>query len=121
MIRATDLVLAALLVLGCDAAPAGTTPPPPWQVITVPNQPPARFSAQPDGTIRITTGSAVGFLLRPLPEAEPEGRLEWRWRVERMPPPSAPDAVGQDDRPIAVHVIFATAAPDDRFLGGLRR
>ena len=121
MIRATGLALAAMLTLGCGTAPTGSAPPPPWKVVTVPNQPPARFVWQPDGSVRVTTDSAVGFLLRPTPEAAQGARLEWRWLVERTPPPSAPDAVGQDDRPIAVHVIFATAAPDDRALGGLRR
>jgi len=123
MIRATCLVLAAMAVLGCDAAPTetGTTPPAPWRLITVPNQPPARFANQPDGTIRVTTDSAVGFLVHPTPEAEPGARLEWRWRVDRAPPPSAPGKAGQDDRPAAVHVVFATAPPEKRFLGGLQR
>jgi len=112
-------VLAALFSLGCGPAPDGP-PPAGWQVVTVPGKPATRFAAQPDGAIRVTADHAVGFLLHPLP-ADDSPRLTWRWRVDAAPPPTPPDAVGRDDRPLALHVVFADAGDDDRFLGGLRR
>ncbi len=111
--------LAALISLGCAPAPDGP-PPGGWRVVTVPGQAATRFVAQADGAIRITADRAVGFLLAELPDT-PGLRLAWRWRVDAAPPPTPPDAVGRDDRPLAVHVIFAEAGDDDRFLGGLRR
>lgn len=112
-------VMMALISLGCAPAPAGP-PPDGWRVVTVPGQAVTRFVAQPDGAIRVTADRAVGFLLADLPDTT-DHRLTWRWRVDAAPPPTPPDAVGRDDRPLAVHVIFAKAGDDDRFLGGLRR
>lgn len=98
---------AALLTMGCGAAPWGDAPPG-WIVAEVPGRRATEFATSPDGAVTIRADRSVAFLVREAPEAPAlDPRLTWRWRVDRSPPPVAPDAEGQDDRPAAVHVIFA--------------
>lgn len=92
-----------------------------WTLIGVPGAKPARFTEQADGAIRITADAAAGFLVRPLPGGgNARSVLTWHWLVSAAPPPSPPQLLGQDDRPAAVHVVFADA-PTDGGLGAMLR
>lgn len=114
-------LLAALFTMGCAAAPWGD-PPAGWVVAGVPGKRATEFATSPDGAVIIRADRSVGFLVRETPEAPAlEPRLTWRWRVEQSPPPVSPDAEGKDDRPAAVHVIFAGTDDGAGLLTGLRR
>lgn len=80
-----------------------------WQFRGVPRRAATRFGLGPEGEITLHAENAVGFLARPF--APPPGPLAWRWRVDEAPPPSDPGRKGADDRPLALHVLFADAAP----------
>jgi len=119
-------LLAGVLTMGCAAEPPGA-PPAGWTVAGVPGKRTTVFSAGPDGVITIQADQSVGFLVRETPDARhpaqsPNGpRLTWRWRVKQAPPPVPPDAVGRDDRPAAVHVVFARTQDGEGAMTGLRR
>ncbi len=114
-------LLAALLTMGCATAPWGDAPPG-WIVAGVPGKRTTEFTTSPDGAVMIRADESVGFLVREVPQATAlDVRLTWRWRVDQSPPPVAPDAKGRDDRPAAVHVIFAGADDGAGPLTGLRR
>lgn len=80
-----------------------------WRFRGVPRRAAARFGLGPEGEITVLAENAVGFLARDF--APPPGPLTWRWRVDAAPPPSDPGQKGRDDRPLAVHVLFADQAP----------
>lgn len=88
-----------------------------WRFRGVPRRAATRFGLGPDGEITLHAENAVGFLARPF--APPPGALVWRWRVDAAPAPSDPGRKGEDDRPIALHVLFADAAPGP--LAAMRR
>jgi hypothetical protein len=113
--------LAGVISLAC-AAPPNPRAPAGWTFAGVPAQRDAVFHAESDGTIRLVADTAVGFLLRPL-ATPPNGdaRLGWRWRVSAQPAPVPPDRIGRDDRPAAVHVVFAEARGGGGILADLRR
>ena len=99
-----------LLFVPLTAARAGMAG---WTFIGVPGRADARFEGAADGAIRMKADTAVGFLQRPLQAVEiPTGayRLVWRWKVVQAPPPSDLTDTAADDRPAAVHLLFASAA-----------
>ena len=82
-----------------------------WRELTLPDKDATRYVGQPDGTLAISADSSVSFLLYDVSESSEGSRyLSWRWRVDKAPPPSDLAKVGEDDRPIAVHLLF----PEDR-------
>ena len=114
-------LLVALLAMGCGTAPWGDAPPG-WIVAGVPGKRTTAFTTSPDGVVMIRADQSVGFLVRETPDAPAlDPRLTWRWRVEQAPPPVSSAAEGKDDRPAAVHVIFAGTDDGAGLLTGLRR
>jgi hypothetical protein len=101
---------AALLILTAAVASASALDPAlerdGWFLETVAGAAPARFARAEDGAIAVAADNAVGFLVRRLPPQTAAPLLSWRWRVDRMPPPSDLRQAGGDDRPLAVHVVF---------------
>ena len=121
--------LAALVAGGCldsrayaddaeasDAALAAAG----WQVLRVGTKPPTRFRREPSGAIAVAADGGAAFLYRALAQGEAGPYLTWRWRVAAAPPPSDPARAGRDDRPLAVHALFASD-PSAGFFGGIRR
>ena len=70
---------------------------------------PARFTAQPDGALRIEADATGSFVWRRLSGVVQ--CLSWRWRVEFGPPATDVTRRGGDDRAIAVAVGFAGFQP----------
>jgi hypothetical protein len=79
-----------------------------WRLRAVPGRAPALFEAGEGGEVRVRAERAVGFLARAF-EAPP-GPLAWRWRVDAAPPPTDLGRRGGDDRPLALHLLFADPA-----------
>jgi hypothetical protein len=107
---------------------AGTTDPATdpagWQRLDVPGRAPARFCLLPDGVVTIDAERAVGFLLRPIAPGEVPSRayrMVWRWRVLIAPPASDATAIGADDRPASLHLLFAGAGSGGGLGAVLRR
>lgn len=93
-----------------------------WRVLPFGDKPPTRFGVDADGAIEVAAAGGAAFLYRPVTASEAaSGRLSWRWRVDRAPPPSDPAAAGRDDRPLAIHVFFAMEAERTGFLAGIWR
>ncbi len=92
-----------------------------WQVLTLPEKPPADFIVAAPDTLIVEADGAVAFLYAEV-TVKPGAQLTWRWRVDRGIAPSAQDRVGQDDRPLAIHLWFPPPEAErslfDR-LGGL--
>jgi hypothetical protein len=91
-----------------------------WQVLHVGNGPATQFRRDPSGAIAVAANGGAAFLYRALAAGEAGSRLAWRWQVASAPPPSDPAREGRDDRPLAVHVLFA-GAPRSGFFDGIRR
>ncbi len=66
---------------------------------------PARFTAQPDGALRIQADSTGSFVWRRVSGVVQ--CLSWRWRVDFGPPGTDVTRRGGDDRAISVAVGFA--------------
>ncbi len=78
-----------------------------WKLLSVPGKMPARFTRRGRAGIRITAENAVAFLYRPAPgDLGAKHRLAWRWRVEKPVPLTDLSIIGQDDRTLAVHLVF---------------
>ncbi len=78
-----------------------------WKVLGVPGKAPARFAQQDPGGIRLSAENAVAFLYRPVPgDMGVKRRLIWRWRVDESGAPTDLSKIGQDDRSLAVHLVF---------------
>jgi hypothetical protein len=134
--RARAVVLVALVAASALAAraPAEHAEPAPaadqvvdprlaasgWQVLRVGSGPPTRFRLEPGGAIAVAADGGAAFLWRPLATGEAGTEVSWRWQVAFAPPPSDPARVGHDDRPLAVHVLFA-GAPGTGVFDGIRR
>ena len=92
-----------------------------WQVLTLPEKPPADFIITGPDTLIVEADGAVAFLYAEA-TVKPGAQLTWRWRVDRGIAPSAQDRIGQDDRPLAIHLWFPPPEAErslfDR-LGGL--
>lgn len=113
--------VAALILIGCAAAGAGTktgqNSPSGWKTLKVPGKPATKFHATPNGAIKVSASESVGFLYRELPAAQGTiNRLSWRWRVDMTPPATDQSMKGMDDRPLAIHICFDT---DDEASGRL--
>jgi len=108
----------AFVSVACGPELSGTRPSG-WMLVAVPNTRPAEFVQGDHGTISVQALQAAGFLVRPFSaEAAP---LNWRWRVDASPAPVPADAVGRDDRPLAVHVVFGPPDQAESAMSGLRR
>ena len=82
-----------------------------WKVLTLPGKAATRFTGRSDGAIEVTAADSVAFLYRPVSDRDRKKRqLSWRWRVERTMPATDLSRIGQDDRPLALHVWF----PDEQ-------
>jgi hypothetical protein len=127
-------ILAALTALACGPVPPGEPVGTPldiqrdpatdmpgtgWAFVSVPGKRDTVFRAGSDGLIAIQADRSVGFLLREAPDPASGPWLTWRWRVDAAPPPASPDAKGRDDRPAALHVIFAAVHDAARPARGL--
>jgi hypothetical protein len=103
---------ALLLALPAGAARADTLDPrlaaQGWRLRAVSGRAAAVFEAGEGAEVRVRAERAVGFLVRPF--AAPPGPLAWRWRVDAAPPPTELARRGGDDRPLALHLLFADAA-----------
>jgi hypothetical protein len=88
-----------------------------WRLQPVAGRAVAEFRASAGGEITVRAEGAVGFLVRAL--AAPAPRVAWRWRVDAAPPPTDVTRRGGDDRPLALHLLFADAAPGP--MAALRR
>ncbi len=78
-----------------------------WRLLGVPGKAEARFSAENADRIQISAENAVGFLYRPVATDMGEKRkLAWRWRVDRAVPATDLSRAGEDDRSLAIHVVF---------------
>lgn len=88
-----------------------------WRLQAVPGRHPAEFRAGPAGEVHLRAEAAVGFLLRPFAASGPI--VTWRWRVDAAPPPTDPGARGADDRPAALHLLFADT--ETGLMASLRR
>jgi hypothetical protein len=78
-----------------------------WKLLSVPGKAEARFAQGGPNSIRVSAENAVAFLYRPVSnDMGPKRRLSWRWRVEQATPRTDLSQAGEDDRPLAVHVVF---------------
>ena len=78
-----------------------------WKLLSVPGKAPADFARQSPDAIRVVAENAVAFLVRPLAEnTGGKRRLTWRWRVEDAVARTDLSKIGEDDRSLAVHLIF---------------
>ncbi|MBG04601.1 MAG: hypothetical protein CMM59_11070 [Rhodospirillaceae bacterium] len=78
-----------------------------WRQLRVKDRPVAEFRESNDGVVTVNTHQSAGFLYRAITESESgKSRLAWSWKVEKMPAPSDLSRVGEDDRPLAVHIWF---------------
>lgn len=82
-----------------DLAAAG------WRKGTWSSIAPARFTALPDGGVRVRGEGQGSFVWRP--QVGPPQCLFWRWRVDAGPPPTRLDRHGGDDRALAVSIGFS--------------
>lgn len=78
-----------------------------WQVLSLPGRRPAEFTLADDGSIQIRADAGVGFLYRMVPgDPVDRTRLSWRWRVDKAVPATDLLQPGEDDRSLAVHLVF---------------
>ena len=78
-----------------------------WKKLSVPGKAPAEFAMEETGSIRIVAQNAVAFLYRPIEDGlEGKSRLAWRWRVDQAVARTDLSKVGEDDRSLAVHLVF---------------
>ena len=120
------LTLALALALACCLLPAGARaagpllaplagageqPPPPWQVVGLPQQakPRTRYSLVTlDGerVLRIDAQASYGNLVHPVPENPGAHRLRWRWRLALPNPAADLRRKDGDDSPVKLCVLF---------------
>ncbi len=87
-----------------------------WREFTLPDKDATRYIGRPDGTLAISANASVSFLLYDVSDSSEGSRyVRWRWRVDKAPPPSDLAKVGEDDRPIAVHLLFPEDEPSGFF------
>ena len=89
-----------------------------WSLLTLPDKAPASFTALGEDGLRIEADRAVAFLYKEI-AAEENKRLAWRWRVDKAIAPAPLERVGQDDRPLAIHVWFPPSAEERSFFDRL--
>ena len=89
-----------------------------WSLLTLPDKTPAAFTALGEDGLRIEADQAVAFLYKEI-AAEQNKRLAWRWRVDKAIAPAPLERVGQDDRPLAIHVWFPPPAEERSFFDRL--
>ena len=89
-----------------------------WQLLTVPDKTPARFTVEGPAGLRVEAMDAVAFLYKETTRSSGKS-LTWRWRVDKGLPPSPQDRVGQDDRPLAVHIWFPMPPEERSFFDDL--
>lgn len=78
-----------------------------WRLLTVPGKARADFSRQGPEGVRLQAEDAVAFLYRRLPrDMGIKRKLAWRWRVDEAGAPTDLSQAGQDDRSLAVHLVF---------------
>ena len=78
-----------------------------WSEFMLPGKKANRYAGSDDGLISVSADDSVSFLYYDISEKSVDARfLRWRWRVDQAPPVSDLARVGQDDRPLAVHVVF---------------
>ncbi len=94
--------MALTLPLGPDLKASG------WNTFTPRGKDSASFSIDAEGALQIHAERAVAFLYRSVPsEAAHSTSMTWRWRVDQDFPPTDLSQPGFDDRPLALHVLFA--------------
>ena len=91
-----------------------------WTRLDMDGKRPATMALTQGGVITIQANNAVSFFYRPLLASEMTQDLSWRWRVDVMPPATALNVTEQDDRPLAIHVVFHVPA-NSSFLDRLSR
>jgi Protein of unknown function (DUF3047) len=105
-----------LLPLGALVdADAVAPPPPPWQVVGLPQQskPVSRYQVvMLEGlpVLRLGAQASYGNLVHPLPAGTPAGQLTWRWRVDE--PNRLADLQRRQGDDAAVKVCAAFDLPD---------
>ena len=106
--------LAALAAAAIAPVVQGGRIPPPWRVVTLPQQaaPVTRYSAETvDGreALRVQTQGSYGNLVHELPSAEAPKRLRWAWRLQE--PNTAVDlrVKAGDDAAVKVCMSFDLA------------
>ena len=78
-----------------------------WKLLSVPGKATADFALETPGGIRILAENAVAFLYRPIDGGMGEKRrLAWRWRVDEAVARTDLSKVGEDDRSLAIHLVF---------------
>lgn len=124
---ARHAALAALLALGLTTpgslalADSAGNPFEDWSRLTLPDKAAASFTALGKEGLRIESKDSIGFLYTEVGQTKGK-HLLWRWRVDQAPPASPQDRVGQDDRPLAVHIWFPLPPEERSFferLGGV--
>lgn len=88
-----------------------------WELIGVPGQAETTFQLMGDGVLKVVSDHSVAFLYKRVEDAGP--RLQWRWLVDDMGLPSDLARVGEDDRPIAIHLWFPEEEGQGSLFGGL--
>lgn len=86
-----------------------------WTRLDMDGKRPATMTVAQGGVITIEANNAVSFFYRPLLASEMTQDLSWRWRVDATPPATALNVTEQDDRPLAVHVVFSAPANSNFF------
>ncbi len=86
-----------------------------WTRQDVEDKKPATMSITENGVINLEARDAVSFFYRPLRPKESTMGLAWRWRTDVVALAAPLDVKGQDDRPLAVHVIFPAPANGSLF------
>lgn len=89
-----------------------------WSLLTLPDKAPASFTALGEDGLRIEANQAVAFLYKEI-AVQGNKRLAWRWRVDKAIAPAPLERVGQDDRPLAIHVWFPPPAEKRSFFDRL--
>jgi hypothetical protein len=84
-----------------------------WRIFTPVGKNAAQFEIGEDGVIEVKADNAISFLYREIPpEARQLGGLNWRWRIDQLPPSTDLSKSKNDDRPLAVHVWFGKRDAD---------
>lgn len=77
-----------------------------WQRLGFDDVPPTDFSLVEE-SIRIQASASNALIYRPLTEVESNAQfMTWSWRVDSLPPSKPLTKVDDDDRAIALYVIF---------------
>ena len=104
----------ALAAAGVAPLVQGGSIPPPWRVVTLPQQavPVTRYSAETvDGreALRIQTQGSYGNLVHELPSAAAPKRLSWAWRLQEPNPAVDLRVKTGDDAAVKVCMSFDMA------------